>query len=324
MHRKKHETINIFDHLPIEIVKDIFCLSHDNSNKKSSPLKTLKTVMSLDVVCKKFRQALDLLTIKAIFQHYDKEQKDQLLNYVIAINQKTIISSIDYPLYQSNRKIIWGLINSEASLEKNILIRSALEYDDKKLIQFLFDKNQIHQSTHDWNDTPIFFYAQTIEMIQLCQDNNIKLLLDTSGKFYLSRNHDVPNILWAAISNHKTPSKMVEFYLNKNVSLQPRFDGCTLLHELARCCSPNTNIDNMLNKGKLLLAKEPLLINCLNKELKSPLDCAKQSLNRRFALFDDTTPAQELIRFLKENNGKTSKKLLPHKPKEDTDECVLF
>ncbi len=311
-----------FDHMSVETIRHVLSY-YDNDGIHATT--TLRKVTLLNRVCKKFQQAIDGKTIGRIFEHYDKDQKDRLLTCTILNGEKTSLSAINPAFYPLKRKIVLGLVCSGAQLKNesaNMLIHSAMQYDDKELIAFLCHGKKIDISREHWDGIPHFFWARTIQMAQLCQSNGIKL-----DQIPSPRLRDLyPNILWATM-HHAIPSAMVEFYLQQNISTQPRaLDGKSLLHQLAACCCANIDINNMLKKGELLLAQQPLSINALDNNQKTPLDCTKDALKQRFALIDDTTPAERLITFLKDKGGMTSKELLPQnniKTRQQTDECII-
>ncbi len=317
-----------FDHLPIETIRHIFSYyvcGNDSAYMPGAPL--LDRFCKLNRVCKKFQQAIEFKTIGTIFQHCNEVLNILILAPTILKNENAAISAIDPAFYLSKRKIALGLLCSSTKLDNESrkyilqsamkdnelgkLLYSAMEYDDRELIEFLCHEKHIDIPETYWDGVPVFFWARTVQMTQLCQSNGMKL--DATPLLGQS----FPNILWPAITHDSIPSTMVEFYLQQNIPIQPRdLDGRSLLHQLAGCCgSAKVNINNMLHKGELLLAKQPLLINALDNASKTPLDYAEQalSLNRESAL--------KLITFLKEKDGMTSKELLPQKISNDS--CII-
>ncbi len=318
------ETAIPFDHLPIETIRHIFSyyISGNDTYMPGAPFST--RFCKLNQICKKFQQTMDVKTIGTIFQHCNEVLNNVTLAHIILKNENVAISAMDPVFYLSKRKIALGLLcsNTNTKLDnesrKSILysavknelgklLYSAMEYDDRELIEFLCNEKHIDIPETYWDEVPVFFWAKTVQMAQLCQSNGIKL--DTGHLF--------PNILWTAITSDNIPSAMVEFYLQQNIPIQPRdLDGKSLLHRLAHCCgSTKVNINNLLHKGELLLTKEPLLINALDNASKTPLDYAQQalSLNRESAL--------KLIALFKDKGGVTSKELLWQKTSNDS--CII-
>ena len=308
-----------FYSLPPEITRQILChCSHNDSDKEKDIIKTVKTVISLNSVCKEFQKLLNTETIGTLFDQYDGTLKSTMMKRIVFCKEKTgTITGISPTFYLSKRRFISGLLCSGAELTKGncALVYSAVKYNDVELIQFLHDKKKVDLYQQNWNKVPLFFYAPSVAMIQLYEKNDIKL--DTISS------HIYPNILWVAVGYNTISAEVVKYYLEKNIFAGPRSsDGLSLLHALADC-NAHTNIDNMLNKAALLLAKQPELINAFAKDKKTPLDCAQRALDRNFSFFDDTAPADKMIAFLKSRDGKTSKELLPQTAK-DEEECVLF
>ena len=298
-----------FDQVPTEVVRHMIRFCYNDKSKNVWP--RFKTIISCTSVCKKFRHTLDSQTITVLLQLFTNEHKDQLLQHIIhTLAHKTctaIFCDINPKFYPSTREIIVKLVHTGAILKEegyDFLVYSAMRYNDVALIQLLFDKKQINPYKQDRHNTPLFFYAQTVEMAQVWEKQNIQF--DASLISYL-----FPNILWTAVSENDVPSSLVEYYLHKGISTRPRsFDNSCLLHQLVDSCDPHINIKNMLHKGKLLLEKEPRLINTFNNYYQTPLDCAKLCLKAKFTRNDDKTAGKKLITFLKKNGGKLAKKIL--------------
>jgi hypothetical protein len=103
------------------------------------------------------------------------------------------------------------------------------------------------------------------------------------------------------------------FYLDKNVDPTTRdYKGRCLLHCLA-CKTPDE--DNM-GKAKLLLGKNPYLVNCCDNSGKTPLGVAKIKLGElrekkkeRIWCEYETKRLKGLIKLFEKYDGKTSDEL---------------
>jgi len=91
------------------------------------------------------------------------------------------------------------------------------------------------------------------------------------------------DILWTLLEN-KYPSELMELFLTYNAHARKlrHWDNSCVFHILAQPAYFNgkNNIDDFLRKGKLLLNIIPDMINTLNKDGKTPLDVAQESLEK--------------------------------------------
>src|SRR4030095_3726401 len=296
--------------LPKELIRPILSYCYDRgANEKIAIVNTLKTVIMLRSTCKMFARTLDYETIGTMFAAFNKEITNKLLDDIIFIHEKKgALGNIAIINYASKCFFAISLMYAGAELPEkahNKLVSSALYYDDISLISLLCDKKKIDLNKLNWNKTPLFYYAQTIEMAQLCEKNNVNFNTITSKDCYYT------NIVWVATSDSNISSDLLNFYLEKNVPILPRsFDGKSLLHELAFVSGHSkVNITNFLSKGKLLLEKNPALINSLSHSKKTPLDSAIHAL-ASLGLFDSTKCTEEYIKLLRVHGGKTSQELL--------------
>jgi len=307
--------------LPPEITRQILChCSHNDGHKGKDIFKTVKTVISINSVCKNFQELLDNNVITTLFDQYDNTLKNELIIKIIFCKEQSVIANgISPTFYQSKRRLVSVLLYSGAELkDAGALAYSALKYDDVELIKFLHDEKKINlYQVHGWQKIPIFFYASSIKMVELFEKKGITLDSTSVDDSY-------PNVLWNAVTCNHIPVEVVGYYFEKNISAEPRSSGWSLLHTLARNGYANKDVDNMLNKVQLLFKKQPASVNFLTKDKNTPLDYALYSLYCNSLLdLNDRTSAEKMVTFLEENGEKKSEELLPQ-PAKDGDECVLF
>jgi hypothetical protein len=219
--------------LPKELIRPILSYCYDRSaNEKIAIVNTLQNVIMLRNTCKTFSLIFDYETTGNIFAKFNNIITNKLLHDIIFLNEKTgTLGSIAAPHYASKCFFAISLMCAGAELPEkahNKLVSSALYYNDISLISLLCDKKKIDLNKLNWNKTPLFYYAQTIEMAQLCEKNNVNFNTITSKDCYYT------NIVWVATSDSNISSDLLNFYLEKNVPILPRsFDRKSLLHELA-------------------------------------------------------------------------------------------
>jgi hypothetical protein len=300
--------VNYFISLPTDIVKIIFSYSNKHTaDEKKAIVKTIKNVMALSCTCKKFRQTLDCKIVGEIFKKYSDEAKKYLLKKIVfrvkgyhgyrSLESDVHMQAIDY---LARRYLFLGFINAGAPVPEK-LIDTALYYDDIELISLLCEK-KINLCAFRHNiDEPLFFNLQTKRMAKLCEKNNIDLHMTSIS---------CPNILWKVVSNSKISSNVLEHLLARNIAILPRIgNGNSLLHKLVISCTYSIkDINDHINKGKLLLKKQPDLINTLNNDKETPLDVAKGILKilKSYGSVDSIDNIDQIIKFLEDNDRKTS------------------
>lgn len=314
--------INYFDTLPRAVIRSIFsltsykhypdkrqssifsCFYRLNDEEKRAALKTIHTIITIKSTCKKFRSNLDAMTAGEMLKKYSIQVRNELLHNVIWNKEKTETLQDMIPrFYNSKRFFACGLLYSETDFGKKShdkLVNSALHNNDIQLISFLCQIKKIRLDELSENNTPLFFEAQTVEMAQLCEKNNVNL--------YAVGSDSCPTILWKVVTNNDIPSSLLQFYLEKDITILARqSDGNSLLHELAIASGKDIkNIDNFIQKAKLLVEKEPELIDDCNYAGETPSDYAENTLTLKNYFFNTTEPAEQFIELLEEHWAKNN------------------
>jgi len=326
-----HASAFSMNSLPAELKISILSRCYNNNaNEAIAVNNIMHRVIKLQKTCKDFQQALTCEVVSGLFARFSDDTKTSFLDKIIVHNNnhernKYSDEAWSYiPSYYYSSKSFFAVcvILGGGKLEEfahNKLVNSAFHYNDTALISLLCTEDKINLNNLHWHKAPLFFYICTVEMAKICEKKVNFHTITANDSFY-------PNILWRATFNKDIPSELLNFYLEKEIAIVSRpSDGQSLLHLLSLTTKYATADTNLLNKVKLLLAKNPDLINDLNKDKKTPLDSAIDVLaSIRFVdlILDSTECTKEYIKLLKEHGGKTSKELSAscNKPEE----CILF
>lgn len=251
----------------------LYCQSqHDNQSKALE--NDIKTCMALSITCKHLHALFDAQRIGTICQWYHPECKDKVLH--------DIVKSMYAHNYQTKRLPLLIVIHAGA---KNMCIKTsccedeildnAVLHNDAEMIELLFEHGA--NPNAKYNLRPLFYYAGTVEIAEMFFKNGCKICTKC--------NKLCPNVLWNVIRK-KYPSELMAFYIEHGVNAKKILDpldeeikgGNCLLHELANPVSLRIDdIEDFLQKGRLLLQSIPELINRLNNDGQTPLDLAQKS-----------------------------------------------
>jgi len=170
------------------------------------------------------------------------------------------------------------------------LLHKALILKVEPLIKALLEHNADHRDEH-FLIGPIFFDAPTTEIAQLFIDKGIDVN-KTNGNSH--------NVLWHII-DFRFPSELISFYLKHNVNVNHinEFDGSCVLHSFAAYKEVKDE-DNFLTKARLIVAKNPALVNTVDHNNKTPCLIAEETI----AFWSEKYPAcvnplQKLINLFK-------------------------
>ncbi len=275
----------------------------------------IKCYMRLSCVCTHFNKVLTPQTVGMLHKHYSLDQKNDFW--------QTLMMDTDYEKMNSKRMPALILICAGATsniqideLLTNIIVNNKTQQAEI-LFQHAIDPNL------ERNNVPIFFFATTVEMINLFKTYGVDIQAMGCGK----------NVLWHILTHNKYGPELMEFYLSENTL---NTDG--ILHSLAAAqstyqCYGLSNI-NILKKGDLLLKTFPKMVNVKDKYGRTPLDIAmkfllitgsdiegfdkRQGENQfqKFELF-----AREFIALFRKYNANTSLEL---KEEAERSDCILF
>ena len=294
--------------LPNEIFFDFLHRLSDGELSMSSLHNDVKHLMPLRATCKHFNRLLTLETIGHIYKK--------------ALNKNKILQEIINQLNNSNKSkslptLAQVLLHAGADAQTMLGSTSALEIairqNEEKLIATLLkynaDPNVISMF---YPNNPIFFVAATTKISQILMD---------SGKVNISatdcRNY---NVLYRMLQSRYSP-ELMEFYLKHDVDATKLYShNRYILHELAWALFIyNPDIENILEKGKILLSVIPHMVNVLTAQGKTPIDSAQdafdikkhfggssKALKRNVLL---STKLEKIITLFREHGGLTAKAL---------------
>lgn len=149
------------------------------------------------------------------------------------------------------------------------LLHKALIFNQEGLIKALFKHNANYNETDCLSKYPIFFDAQTVEIVQLFIDKQV----DVNQK---DRNDY--NVLWHLIDSKFSP-ELMRFYLQQKVNASHicKWDGSCVLHSFAEN-KVITDVDQFLKKARLLLKKSPDMVNTVNNNGETPRASAERTI----------------------------------------------
>ncbi len=263
--------------LPNEILFDFFSQRlSDNKLSISSLHNDVKLLTPLSATCKHFNRLITLETIGHLYKKNLKKSK--------------VLKEVIRQLYTSDKNkwlpiLAQVLVHAggdvKAIPQETSALEIAIRKNEEKLIATLLKYNADPNVISMWYpNNPIFFMAATTEIAQI---------LMNSGKVNISatdcRNY---NVLHYMLNSHYSP-ELMSFYLKHNVDATKLYShGRYILHELAWALfihapdnkSPiDLNIENILEKGKILLSVIPHMVNALTTEGKTPIDSAQDAFD---------------------------------------------
>ncbi len=265
------ELVRISDDELIEISKrrKLGLLQLANAKAKVEELKNdIKSFMKLSTTCKSWNNFLTFERIGSFCEHYPLETKNEVLRYLI----ESWGSSFDG---ECRPTLI--LICAGADIDTNHRGRSALKravYKDdvqfaKTLFRYNANPNIQTYYTFVSGYFPVFFCANTVEMVQTFIENGVDIqATDFAGL----------NVLWHILYNEGS-ADLMKVYLEHGVDATKLHlgDNACLLHALAHSYYI-PYIDNFLQNANLLLTAIPGMINTLDEDNLTPLDVAQESL----------------------------------------------
>lgn len=274
--------------LPLEKLEDIFA-------KISSLDDAIKTALALRVTCKDFYK-LPLKHFSKALQHHDQNDKNKLL------------TSIDYDYGQYYNKLCRSLILIFAGAQdtrNDSLLIEAIYSNDTETVDVLFKENAVSISNQTWCCQSILSLTINPEILKIFIENKVDLNQKMSP---------LPNILWLHIQNGEPSSEFIKICLDNHVdttTINSSDGNCLLHHMVSYPLYELTDINEYVKIGKLLLDKNPGLVNKLNHEEETPIDAAR-NYNKK----DSTTTSKnnkkankQLITLFKQRGGKTAKQL---------------
>jgi len=323
--------------LPNETLIDILshCLIKDENSKKSLKY-SIKEFMQLSTTCKNFNRILTFETIGTLCKKYAQGDKNRVLQNLVndgryATTRLPILILICAGADANTRenthtrkdahdemcirgtwlrdgnqivKVNISTMQQPSKVNNKIngksLLGNAIFNNDAELATTLFRHHANPKVRNGFS--PLFFYAKTVEIAQMFIDNGVNLrATDIRG-----------NVLWHIVINHY-PSDLMLLYLKHNVDPKKlsQLDGSCLLYALAKQKRTN-NTDDFLKKGELLLAAIPDMVNALNKDGKTPVDIAQESLETLQPGSETYKAFEALITLFKERGGKTAQELAQH------------
>lgn len=296
--------------LPDELLIHIFTYCSIQDKKAVYALKkSIQNFMQLSTLCKKFNQLLKPELAGQLCQQYPSWIKDHIL-------QDLIYAEFWNPPRRLHKPISI-LTLAGAYINDYYLLQMAALWNDAQLAEKLFHRGADPNIEPIVNiEPPVFFYVKTKKLAKMFIENNANI--------HATEYYTCINVLWYTTKN-KYPYELMQFYLQKGVNpynLHAREDSC-LLHELAQIrSSDKMNVDNFLNKAKLLLNAIPNLINTLSKDKLTPLDVAKKTLKQMQKYSDNHNALKKLIIMYKQHGGLTAFKLTKKEaslPKQKTE-----
>lgn len=171
------------------------------------------------------------------------------------------------------------------------LLHKALILNHDGLVKALFKYDANYNETDCLRKYPIFFDAQTVEIVQLFIDKQV----DVGQK-----DLDDCNVLWHLIDS-KFSAELMRFYLQHNVNANHicKWDGSCVLHSFAEN-KVITDVDQFLKKVRLLLKKSPDMVNTVNNNGETPIASAERTIKTWGEKYPACVePLQKLIELFK-------------------------
>lgn len=258
--------------------------------------KSIKTFMKLRSTCKFMYRFLTYEKIAKFCENYTPETK--LLTFK---NLMKVTSTPDDEIRHTPAIIVLytGIDTSEIKNELECLLVEAVKCNNIHHATILFRHKPDPNIQH--NTTPLFFYAKTIEMVQIFIENNVDIHTTISCWPGL-------NVLWEVVKTIY-PSDLMKFYLNNHVNankLHPSDNSC-LFHKLPWS---NLSIDtNFFKKAQLLLEAIPYMVNTFDNKEQTPLDLAYNALEIYRKKNRNSDTLETVITLLREHGGKTRQEL---------------
>jgi hypothetical protein len=183
--------------------------------------------------------------------------------------------------YKKQRPVRESLIIDEdiclASRSAIWLLQQAVVQEDDFLIRKIFDHGLSANARHhlQYEERPVFFYAQNIKIIELFQEYHADLTAGTQLR---------PNVFWVVFANPdcKNKTALVAFYLKNSISpaqmktndYENRHNhiNATLLHDIAFHSKKYDGGRDYIEATRLILQQIPNMVNIINNRGKTPLD----------------------------------------------------
>lgn len=284
---------------PLLLMPDILsnillcCHIHD-TNEAKALAQSIKFFIRLSCTCKSLNAFLNLETIGNLCKNYAPDTKNLILQKLIQRmaffgNQSLSAGCI----YNAPILIIIHALEKTDQKEQISSLLGQVIYQNnlpmlKKLYVYKVNLN-ITVSKTNFYAKPLFFYANTIDMVQLFINDHVNLqAVDECDK----------NVLWHVVENNY-PSELIWFYLKQGVDATQRHptNGSCLLHEVAVMQSFNKawdiakNLENSINQGNILLNAMTGMVNALNHNGQTPLYLAQKynapaEIIRLFTIYD--------------------------------------
>lgn len=242
------------------------------SNKEElSLLDVIKSFIQLSATCKEYNKRLTCVTIGDYCKNYSQYVKNRTLNDLV----KDMCPNLDYThkrltvltLVCAGANQIWGYR----------LILQAVQKSDTYLVNVILQYNEnvdVNIEISLSNPCSMLFAVKNVEIAQQ--------LITRGANVHEVHPDKNTNILWSILGN-EYPTNLMEFYLTQNVdatSPNPLRKKETLLHRFAATSYSGgiSNLDNFMQKAKLLFSIIPDKINALDERRRSPRDIVEISL----------------------------------------------
>lgn len=306
---------NLLFHLPKDVSDQIFSYCLVPKDQWAALEDNIKNFMRLRLICKNFNRCLTDETIGNFCKSYLPRIKDCLLwrlsmddtyNCSCVTGEKGNCPAL---ILISAGAIIFDTTDQlyDAVIHKNVLRVAALlkHYTNPNLKYY---------------GAPIFFFAKTVEVAQLFIDNGADIhAVDDYGA----------NVLWTIALDRKYSSQLMELYLKHGVDAKKLQYNACLLHELTSSHHFRTieQVEDFLQKGKLLLGVMADMVNTLDDCLKTVIDRAQKSSQE----CPEFNAYEKLIALFREFGGKSACELQqplctpkkPSKSKRKLENCII-
>lgn len=253
----------------------------------------IKNFLRFSTTCKRINSLLTVQRVGAACKGYDFDQKNKTL-------EKLMRSANDYThSFRRRAALMLVYAGSDGIGDRHYsLLQRAVHYKDIPMIAALFE-NHVDPNEKDLRG-PILFDVSTVQIAKM-------FIAQGADVHVLKRGN---NILCEIISDDEKPSDLIKLYLTCNVNVQEKnaHTGFCILHMLGRfnyCFM--YDVDNFLKKAQILLNAIPGMVNALDKEGKTPIDIACESMNKASKTTYEAYKA--LIELFRQYGGKTSQEL---------------